>query len=82
MTPEQLVALYGTCGTCGAPRETMAYHEGNTLHTELRCSANQRHDHEGFPVVWHDEIDRWAETGQLDPPDRCLCPECSRSSDG
>lgn len=25
---------------------------------------------------WHDELDRYAKTGKLDPPDQCLCEKC------
>ena len=27
-------------------------------------------------VVWHDEADRLAAWGTLDPPDACMCREC------
>jgi hypothetical protein len=28
------------------------------------------------PVVWHNEADRWATWGTLDPPDACMCTDC------
>ena len=27
-------------------------------------------------TVWHDEADRLAAWGTLDPPDACMCREC------
>lgn len=27
-------------------------------------------------MVWHDEADRLATWGSLDPPDACMCREC------
>lgn len=28
------------------------------------------------PMVWHDEADRLAVWGTLDPPDACMCADC------
>lgn len=28
------------------------------------------------PMVWHDEADRFATWGTLDPPDACMCKDC------
>jgi hypothetical protein len=28
------------------------------------------------PMVWHDESDRLATWGTLDPPDACMCTSC------
>lgn len=27
-------------------------------------------------IVWHDEADRLAVWGTLDPPDACMCRDC------
>ncbi len=27
-------------------------------------------------MVWHDEADRYATGGALDPPDACMCRDC------
>lgn len=27
-------------------------------------------------MIWHDEFDRLATWGTLDPPDACMCREC------
>ena len=27
-------------------------------------------------TIWHDEADRLATWGTLDPPDACMCTEC------
>jgi hypothetical protein len=28
------------------------------------------------PMIWHDEADRLATWGTLDPPDACMCTDC------
>jgi hypothetical protein len=28
-------------------------------------------------MEWHDEMQRFEETGELDPMDECKCPDCS-----
>lgn len=53
-------------------------------HEEGECNVEYYDDDlddVGVLVVWHDEAQRFADTGKLDPIDRCLCgrPTCDHT---